>query len=417
MPYTTPTVNYAEINDIIDNYTSLTGIQSVSISRGRQRFQDNFAQTNCTIELIPATSYALPLAVGQVIDVRDANDRYSPSYFVGVISDIERIYEMPYNSASGYAPADRIIITATGPTGALGKQSLSNYALISQLIDTTINSYAAAFNVVAVAYTPSTVFSSAQTFTGGTLDLTNTLLRTQQYLIDDADNNRVGADFSGDFTNSVTTFPAGQGNVNYTFSDSSTPGAFKFSNLQYLSSVQNTFRQVQVVSPGNATQSATSGTAPYNTLVYDTYNLNAADALNLANFILSTKSINTATPFSISTNTNLSDDCTDISKLSNLTTLANGNLAMNLGASVTVIFRGETVTAQIQGINTSFYPDYATVQLYLSPSLGTAFTLDSDAFGILGGTGIIYNTPMDYNETGYIYNDNTADNGNRLGYP
>jgi len=415
MPYTTPTVNYCATVD--GTYTSLTGIQSVSISRGRQRFQDNFPQTNCTIELIPATSYALPLAVGQFIDVRDANDRYSPCYFQGVISDIERRYEMPYDTVSGYAPADRITITATGPTGALGKQSLSNYSFSSQLVDTTIFGFALSFNVLAITNTPSTVISTAQTFTGGSLDLTNTLLRTQQYLIDDADNNRTGVVFFDDFTNTVTTFPAGQGNVNYTFSDAGTVGALKFSNLEYLSSVQNTFKQVQVVSPGNATQSATSGTAPYNTLVYNTYSLNATEALNLANFVLSTKSIDTASPYSIRTNTNLSATCTDISKLADLADLSADNLAMNLGASVTIIFRGTTATAQIQGINTTFYPDYASVQLFLSPSLGTAFTLDSEVFGILGGTGIIYNTPMDYNEAGYIYNDDTADNGNRLGYP
>jgi hypothetical protein len=415
MAYTTPTVNYCATVD--GTYTSLTGIQSVSISRGRQRFQDNFPQTNCTIELIPATSYALALAVGQFIDVRDANDRYSPCYFQGVISDIERKYEMPYDTVSSYAPADRIIITATGPTGALGKQSLSNYSFASQLVDTTIDGYALSFNVVAFTNTPSTVISTAQTFTGGSLDLTNTLLRTQQYLIDDADNNRTGVVFFDDFTNTVTTFPAGQGNVNYTFSDAGTVGALKFSNLEYLSSVQNTFKQVQVVSPGNATQSATSGAAPYNTLVYNTYSLNTTEALNLANFVLSTKSIDTASPYSIRTNTNLSATCTDISKLSDLADLSADNLAMNLGASVSIIFRGTTATAQIQGINTSFFPDYASVQLFLSPSLGTAFTLDSTVFGILGGTGIIYNTPMDYNEAGYIYNDNTADNGNRLGYP
>jgi hypothetical protein len=56
---------------------------------------------------------------------------------------------------------------------------------------------------------------------------------------------------------------------------------------------------------------------------------------------------------------------------------------MNLGASVTVIFRGTTVTATIQGINTTFYDDYATVQLFLSPSLSSSFTLDSTVLGVL----------------------------------
>jgi hypothetical protein len=56
---------------------------------------------------------------------------------------------------------------------------------------------------------------------------------------------------------------------------------------------------------------------------------------------------------------------------------------MNLGAGVTVLFRGTTALAEIQGINTVFYSDYAQLQLYLSPSLGTPFTLDSSTFGVL----------------------------------
>jgi hypothetical protein len=381
MPYTTPTVNYCATVD--GTYTSLTGVQFVSVSRGRQRFQDNFPQTSCTIELIPATTYALPLAVGQFIDVRDTNTSTSPAYFVGVITDIERKYEIPYNTVSAYAPADRIIITATGATGQLGKQSFSDYDLLSQSVDLSIIGLTGASQVYTFTYTTSTLLNSAQTFTGGSLDLINGLLRTQQYLIDDLDNQRTGNVFVADYTNSVSTFPAGQGNVNYNFSDAGTVGAFKFGNLEYLSSVQNTFKQVQVVSPGNATQTASSGSAPYNTLVYDTYNFNATDALNLANFILSTKSVTTATPYSIATNTNLAATCTNISKLSNVNTLSGGDLSMNLGASATVIFRGTTATAEIQGINTTFYPDYATVQLFLSPSTGTAFTLNSSAFGVL----------------------------------
>ena len=36
--------------------------------------------------------------------------------------------------------------------------------------------------------------------------------------------------------------------------------------------------------------------------------------------------------------------------------------------------------------------------------------------GILGGTGIIYDAQIDYNELGYEYDDNVADNGSRLGW-
>ena len=382
MPYTPPTVNYcATING---TYTSLTGIQSVSINRGRQRFQDNFAQTNCVIELIPATSYAVPLAIGQFIDVRTTNAAGSTAYFVGTITDIQRNYAMPYNATSGLAAADRIVITAGGCLGVLGKSTFDEYLMVES--DCTDSILAAAYDGGALVDAVglgiiSLAFNSAQLLTNiGTLDLVNTLLRTCQWIIDDVDNQRVTTT-SKNYT--AATFQPGQGNLNYTFSDIGTGGSYAFSDLQYLSSVQNTFTQVQVAPLGLATQTASSGSAPYNTLVYDTYSLNIADALSLAGYIINLQSLTTAVPFSITTNTKMAANCTTISQLSTTAVYNDASAEMNLGSAVTVEFRGTTATAQIQGINTTFYPDYATVQLFLSPSLGGAFTLNSTVLGIL----------------------------------
>ncbi len=382
MAYTAPTVNYcATING---TYTSLTGIQSVSINRGRQRFQDNFTQTNCTIELIPAASYAVPLAVGQFIDVRTTNAAGSPAYFVGTITDVERSYSIPYNTVSGVAPADRITISAAGTLGVLGKSTFSQYYMVST--NCTESVFAAAFDAGAVvdcigANYSSLTFNSAQLLNDiGVLDLTNGLLRTCQYFVDDIDNAR--ASYLG--KNSVgATFPAGQGNTSYTFSDVGTVGTYRFNNLQFLSSVQNTFTQVQVAPTGLATQTASSGSAPYNTLVYDTYNLSTADASALASYIVSMQQTATAVPFSITTNTLMAETCTSISQLALTSVLNDITAGMNLGATVTVTFRGTTTTATIQGISTTFYPDYASVQLFLLSSVATAFTLNSTIIGIL----------------------------------
>jgi hypothetical protein len=380
MPYTTPTVNYsATLNG---TYTSLTGIQSVSISRGRQRFQDNFPQTNCVIELIPANSYALPLAVGQFIDVRDANSSSSPAYFVGAITDVSRQFAMPYKSGTGAAPQDRITITATGAVGRMASTVIDTFTPIASTVSNVIDIIAAdnagvdMFSVV-----PSMVAVPATTFQGGSLDLINGLLRTGQYLIDDLDSKRVALT-SSQFT--ATNFAAGIGNRQFVFSDAGTVGAYEFDGLEYLSSVQNAFTEIEVVAPGLATQKASTGSAPFNSLVYDTYNASTADALSLANFILATQDRVAVTPFSITTSTIQSPTCTLISLLSTRDIVSPGaDVGMNLGAGVTVIFRGTTAAAQIQGINTFFYPDYARVQLYLSPSLGTPFTLDSNTFGVL----------------------------------
>jgi hypothetical protein len=380
MPYTTPTVNYsATLNG---TYTSLTGIQSVSISRGRQRFQDNFPQTNCVIELIPANSYALPLAVGQFIDVRDANSSSSPAYFVGAITDVSRQFAMPYKSGTGAAPQDRITITATGAVGRMASTVIDTFTPIASTVSNVIDIIAAdnagvdMFSVV-----PSMVAVPASTFQGGSLDLINGLLRTGQYLVDDLDSKRVALT-SSQFT--ATNFAAGIGNREFVFSDAGTVGAYEFDGLEYLSSVQNAFTEIEVVAPGLATQKASTGSAPFNSLVYDTYNASTADALSLANFILATQDRVAVTPFSITTSTIQSPTCTLISLLSTRDIVSPGaDVGMNLGAGVTVIFRGTTAAAQIQGITTVFYSDYARVQLYLSAGSGTPFTLNSNTFGVL----------------------------------
>ena len=77
MPYTTPVVSYSATID--GTYTALTGVQSAVITRGRQRFQDPPQPLSLSLELIPATSYALPLARGQFIDVRATSSLIVPS--------------------------------------------------------------------------------------------------------------------------------------------------------------------------------------------------------------------------------------------------------------------------------------------------------------------------------------------------
>jgi hypothetical protein len=289
---------------------------------------------------------------------------------------------MPYNSGTGAAPGDRITITATGAVGAIGANSINQGFFANTAIFTAaaVSFYA---GVDAFRSSTSTLSNPFISFSGGALDLMNGLLRTGQIFIDDLDTKRLRTTSSFDFY--VQLFNAGLGAYNYVFSDAGTLGAFKFATLEYLSSVQNVFTEVEVTAPGIATQTAAVGNRPYNTLVYNTFTNSAAASLDLANYVLAIQNEVDITPFSVSTDTLLSPTCTTMS-LINVIDVAGPtitNPGANLGSSVTVEFRGTTVEAQIQGINTTFYPEKARVQLYLSPSLGAPFTLDSATFGVL----------------------------------
>jgi hypothetical protein len=369
MPYTAPTVNYSATND--GTYTTLTGVQSVNINRGRQHFQDPFPQTSCTIELIPANSYALPLAIGQYIDVRDTNVSISPCYFAGRITDVVRTYDMPYNSGTGSAPGDRITITATGGTGALGGSTLNNYSMSAGLVSDSLTNIFTNQNVTGLVG-GTTVQNSAQTLDGSVLDAVNQLLRTAQMFIDDLDVQR------GLPTLAVIAYPSGfSAGVSPAYGD--TGAGERFKTIEYQSTVQNTFNYVKVVAEGVFTAVTFPGLPPFNALTYSTYNDTANNTSSLSAYLYSLLSGALApVPFTIATDTTVSAGCMAVAQLG-----VGASGVYRIGENASIVFRGSSVTGTIQGISSSFYPDYASVRLFFSPSLGTPFTLDSASFGVL----------------------------------
>jgi hypothetical protein len=326
------------------------------------------------VELIPATSYTLELAVGQPIEVRDANTAVSPCYFQGRITDIQRHYNFPYNSSTNYAPADRITITATGALGALGTGQLNNYVMAADDAYYTIGLLASTQGVT-WDYTADsgTVKNSAQTITGSTLDTINQLVRTGQLTIDEKATGRtVTPNPLG-----ITTYLTGTALNTIAFTD--TGSGYAYTGLEFVSSVQQTFNYVSVEATGLAAQ-VTSGTAPFNALNYTTYSATTADAQNLSNYIYNLLSGEVQPgPYSVSTNTMASATCMVLAQY------LLGGVSTNavIGQQVGVTFRGSTTYGIVVGVNAAFYPDRGSVQLYLSPSLGTPFTLDSSAFGVL----------------------------------
>ena len=379
MAYTAPKVWYS--TTLTGSYTELTGIEAISVTRGRQRFTDAFAGSQCTIELIPANSYATALAIGQFIDIRATNSGSSPALFTGRITDVQRNYGIPYNASNTIAaPADRIVITATGATGVIGNQSLDGDVSLTAGTDAIFQAASRAVAEASVdnpqgyaslGATPSGVNVSAKTYSAGSavMEIMNELLRTAQWVMDDADLARTQLN-TYDF--GVRFFPTSATGSTITFSDAGTASSYKYNEIEYLSSIQQTFSTVVVRPSGLATQYATSGTL-LNTYSFDTVDQTTTQALGLANYVLTVANQSTPAPFAIRTNTAV-DSTTDV--LARLETYP-------VGTNVQVIFRGTTVYATVQGWNFNFYPAYANTTAYMSASLGTPFTLDSTSFGVL----------------------------------
>jgi hypothetical protein len=385
MPYSTPVASYSTTVD--GTYTALTGIQTISVNRGRQRFQDPFSQSSCVIELIPANSYATALAVGQYIDVRDSNSASSPSYFVGRITDVNRSFDMPYNSGTGAAPGDRITIFATGGTGVIGAKLYNNASFGSgptQIYEGIVTQQSGARAIICLPdaatfgyVTPAA--SAVSNYSGSALDLVNKYLRTDQLLLDDYDSKR--SSYLG-WSTFTTIAPLAYDTSTYAFTDNTSSG--KYVGIDYMSSVQNSFDVVQVAPAGLAIQTATLSSSIDNTLRYDTINNTTTDALSLANFILATNNQPTAVPFAITTNTLVDSTCLTLAKIPRPSgAVLDAPANFPIGSTATIAFRGTNVSGTVQGVQTTFYVDYASVRVFLSPTLGTPFVLNSTTNGIL----------------------------------
>lgn len=381
MPYTPPKVYRS--TSLMGTYTELTGITSINIFRGRQFAQDPFSGSTCVIELIPATSYATPITVGQFLDIRDSNSGSSPAYFQGIIRDVRRTYEIPYNASTGYAPADRITITVAGGTGVMGSSlyrfDQTRYAgdiMYEVLFDTNEVEMISPTVPLASFDKPSGVqqspTSSGQGVKAGTsvLAFKNVQLDTAQWMIDDGDNQR-----NSIYDVRANVFPTNAWGTNISFVDDGSTGSnvFRYSGIEYLSGAQTSFDRVVIKPDGLTQQSAQLANNAKNGIFIDTYDASTTQAANLAAYVLAVNQQTTPAPFVVQTNSAINDTVGNLGKME----------TYPVGLGVTVKFRGSTVYATVQGWSFGYYPEMATVQCFLSPSLGTPFTLDSAAFGVL----------------------------------
>lgn len=387
MPYTPPNVYYS--STFGGTYTKLDGVQAVNIVRGRSRFQDPASASRCVIELIPQSTYPANIALNEFIDIRDANNGTSPAYFVGKIIDIQRRYEIPYNSTSGAAPGDRVFITLIGGTGVLasgfagytsGATNDAAYNIVSGSLDVAgvycITPQNLSYDPTNPAAWNPIGINVINPQPAPWLENINKILNTIQYTIDDLDLNRTAKPTykSTQLNFGAYCYPIGQTGVSISFVDDGTTGSsiYKYSDLEFSSSVQSSFSQV-IVESTLADQISTTGTEPYIGLQYSTAIATAAQGLSLGAYILTVNSSTAPAPFTVGSTSAVQESVAQLGKLANCP----------IGSAVVFKFRGGTYQATVTGISANYYPAIANIRLTLTPSLGTPFTLDSTAFGVL----------------------------------
>lgn len=374
------------------NGITYANVQSFQAQVGRASVQDPFKAGTAVISGRSLVGFVKPIIGWQVLieclepdysliaDMRvaDVSIRYG-------IVPAEDTWEIRCEDAM--AEAGRTIVSGSWSSGT------SCYAAAASL------GVFPAPNVLPQGASPASSLSSAQVITDGNmLSVLQTLIQTEQGRIRALGLSTIEWLGRKDIVSlaTIVSFTDGSLAAGYT--------AAKFDNVTFAALADNYATKVQVNPSGLAAQ--TSGTG-YRTYSMDSYDVSTSQAADLAAYVRNTLAVSTEVP----------------SSLSCLAEEQSNNAAMyaasygTTGFQLEIILRGNRYRCVIEGVSVSATPESSRFTYYLSSSEAYNFlVLDDPVYGILGGTGIIYNTPMDYNETGYIYNDDYADNGSKLGF-
>ena len=356
-------------------FTALSNVQNISVSIGRQRQLDAYNASTVTVTLRYPTGFVTPntdLVSGNFCAINNLTT--GQFIFTGVINNVDVSYGIPY--AGGVGQADFLTFTAEGSFSRYGRSQGLNYAmaadtLYEQLIDCTTQS---GLTVQTLATNTQPMAATTVSSTWG--DWLNKVLVTM--------NGRMQDGFTPGVVYVYSPFDSVLADVN--FSDTTNNATNQvYDQINFGSYADNYYRQVTVDPENFAAATVQTGSAPYRTLLTNTFNASTSQATDYANYLLNNYKTQGQALLSIS----CFAEAQKTFKLDALT--GSGSLAIYPGTQVTVTFRGTVFTCIIEGVSMSATPESSRYTFYLSGAdLNAYLKLNNTVFGRL-----------DYNKLGY----------------
>ena len=390
--------NYAVYYSVSEDgpWYELPNVQNINITIGRQDQLDQAKASTGSISARYPTGYALPntfLVSGNFIKVTNVTDPTN-NYIVwlGIISNVTVSYGIPYAGSVG--PADRIDISVEGSFARLGRLQGASYAMAAGTV--AVQAAAATTQITTViAYNNP---SSTETMAGTTITGTwgDWLARIAQSL-----NGRI---IDGTFATDVwvrdssgwnpTDYPTGVDVSTINFSDTTNNATNQvYDVINFQSVTDNYYTQVIVSAEGfaNATATKAGAVQPYRTYQVNTLNGSLAQAQTFADYLLS---IYSNQNFELSSVSCMAEAQNNFK----LDTIGGVPVAgsvfqwpFSVGTEITVTFRGTVYNCTIEGCTMSASYEGARFTYYLSQ--------------IITETPTAYDSPIQYNEAGYIYDN------------
>jgi len=352
---------------------------------GRQQLTDRYTPDNFSVELLaPASSGPAIPPVRYYLRAQTTVGLDTVNMFLGVITDVQRDYGIPYTSATGAAPADRITITAASYGMYLSGRGFATNVTISAstTLEGAVNavyddgvstSGGPTFNGSPFSSTNvwNTAIAQDETYTGNVLDYINAVVASVVSRMADTPSLTAGPNLlDGNYV---------RGNQ-FNFSDGAAFGTqtHPYNQIEFLASDNNSYTEIRVGYNSNAsTASAVSGSQPYQT--YSTVSVleSASTAQGAADLTLAILSQSQYRPFRVSTKASIMTNPLLPLQLSSLVT------GRCIGTQVQIRFRSTVYVVILEGYTITQDLDDAYYTFYFSPALGQPLILDDTNFGIL----------------------------------
>lgn len=358
------------------SFTTLSNVQEIAFRGGRRNQLDAYNASSIVITARYPSGYASPITAlvpGTYVQVLSPNIAGYPYGIGGKIRNVNVTYGIPYASSTG--PADYIEIEVEGGFAEVGRMAGNGYSMASGTFGSQIITMNAQTGLTANGGTNTVM--AATTINGTWGDWLNSSLVSINGRM--SDFGSVGfLIIMGPYVNKTCT-------VN--FSDTANNATNQvYDTLRFDAIADNYYTQVQVdpESYGIQTVTKAGATTPYRTLTVNTFNSSAAQATDLATFLLSQYGTQKFAISEISCRAEAQNSF-------KLDTLGLSGIAEMIGAKVNVTFRGTTVTCLIEGVSFTATPEGARYVYYVSGAdLNNYLVLDDSVFGKLDNNKLGY---------------------------
>ena len=368
--------NYeVEISPDNMTFTALTNVQDISISIGRQRQLDAYNASTASVTLRYPTGFASPITDLVSGNFCAINNLTSGQFlFLGVINNVDVSYGIPY--AGGVGQADYVTFTVEGSFAALGRAQGENYSMVADTLSNQIEDCAIASGISVQTQSTKTQAMAATTVSSTWGDWLNKVLVTI--------NGRVHDALAAGVVVVLTPFdifgvsPVGFSDV----ANNSTNQVYD--QINFGSYADNYYTQVTVDPENFAAATVQTGSAPYRTLLTNTFNASTSQATDYANYLLSNYDEQGQALLSISC-------LAEAQKIFELDALNSTGPTIYPGTQVNVTFRGTVFACIIEGVSITATPESSRYTFYLSGAdLNAYLILNNTVFGRL-----------DFNKLGY----------------